>query len=69
MYYDIKNISNIVERIVKPEALVKVKKPYKLKGIDLTNQNNLVKPEEMSICFAVDCEVKKRKQKMSIQLT
>ena len=70
MYYDIKNIiCNILEIIVKPEVLVKIKKPHKLKDIDLSNKNNLIKPGEMSIGFAVDCTVKKLKQKGVINLT
>ena len=68
--YDIKNIiCNILEIIVKPEVLVKIKKPHKLKDIDLSNKNNLIKPGEMGIGFAVDCEVKKLKQKDAVNLT
>ena len=63
MYYDIKNICNILESIVIPEVLVKVYKPHKLKDIDFSNRNNLIKPEEMSIGFAVDCKVKKFKKR------
>ena len=55
-------ICNILEIIKKPEVLGKLKKPHKLKDIDLSNKNNLIKPGEMSIGFAVYCEVKKLKQ-------
>ena len=48
---------------MKSEVLVKIKKPHKLEDIDLSNKNNLIKPGEMGIGFAVDCEVKKLKQK------
>ena len=58
-----------MEIIVKPEVLVKIKKPHQLKDIDLSNKNNLVKPGEMGIGFAVDCEVKKLKQKYVVSLT
>ena len=54
---------------MKPEVLVKIKKPHKLKDIDLSNKNNLIKPGEMGIGFAVDCEVKKLKQKDVVNLT
>ena len=70
MYYDIKSmICNILEVIVKPEVLVKIWKPHKLKDIDLSSKNNLIKPGEMGIGFAVDCEVKKLKQKDVVNLT
>ena len=46
---------------MKPEVLVKIKKPHKLKDIDLSNKNDLIKPGEMGIGFALDCEVKKLK--------
>ena len=55
MYYGIKSIiCYILKIIVEPDVLLKVKKPNKWKGIDLTNENNLIKPGEMSIEFAVD---------------
>ena len=54
---------------MKPEVLVKIKKPDKLKDIDLSNKNNLIKPGEMGIGFAVDCKVKKLKQKDVVSLT
>ena len=53
---------------MKPEVLVKIKKPHKLKDIDLSNKNNLIKPGEMGTDFAVDSKVKKLKQK-NINLT
>ena len=63
MYCDIKNINcNTLEIIVKPEVLVKVKKPHKLKDIDLSNMNNLTNPGEMSIS-------KKLKQKGAVDST
>ena len=46
-----------------PEVLVKIEKPRKLKDIDLSNKNDLINLGEMCIGFAVDCEVKKLKQK------
>ena len=48
---------------------MKIKKPQKLKDIYLSSKNNLVKPGEMGISFAVDCEVKKLKQKNVVNLT
>ena len=54
---------------MKPEVIVKIKKPHKLKDMDLSNKNNLIKPVEMGTDFAVDCEVKKLKQKDVVSLT
>ena len=63
-YYDIKKIiCNILEVIVKPEVLVKVKKPRKLENINLSNNNNLNKAGEITTGFAVNCKIKKLKQK------
>ena len=53
----------------KSEVLVKIWKPHKLKDIDLSSKNNLIKPGEMGIGFAVDCKVKKLKQKGVVNLT
>ena len=47
---------------MKPEVLVKVKKPHKLKDIDLSNMNNLINPGEISI-------FKKLKQKGVVDST
>ena len=47
---------------MKPEVLGQLKKPHKFKDIDSSNKNNVIKPGEMSIGFAVYCEVKKLKQ-------
>ena len=65
----LKNICNILESIVIPEVLVKVYKPHKLKDIDFSNRNNLIKPEEMSTGFAVDCKVKKFKKRDVVNST
>ena len=54
---------------MKPEVLVKIKKSHKLKDIDLSNKNHLIKPGEMGIDFAVDCKVKKFKQIDVVSLT
>ena len=54
---------------MKPEVLVKIKKPCKLKVIGFSNKNKLIKPGEMSIAFAVHCEVKKHKLKDVVNLT
>ena len=54
---------------MKPEVLVKIKKPHKFKDIDLSNKNNLIKPGEMGIGSAVDFEVKKLKEKDVVNLT
>lgn len=63
MYCDVKNIiCNILEIIVKPEVLVKVKKPHKLEDIDLSSMNNLINPGEISI-------FKKLKQKGVVHST
>ena len=51
---------------MKPEVLVKIKKSHKLKDIDLSNKNNLIKSGEMGTGFAVDCKVKNSSKKMSV---